>query len=1313
MIFTVCVGAPALAQVPIDARQIPAELKPWVPWVKSQNPDLDCALAPAGRECVWPGSLTVEAGATSGRWRLLLRNDRTIEVPVPGGAGTWPADLRVDGRSAPVVERAGVPMVRVPPGNHTVTARLAYTKRPASLPVPSAVGQVTLTVDGAVVPFPQIDSDGLRLGAVDDANRESEHLGIEVSRRIVDGVPVVVHTAIDLRASGRGREVDLGEVLLPGTRAVALVANLPARFTAEGTLRIQVRPGTYRVLFRAVHDGTVDALTRPSSVDPWPDTETWAVETNDPVRAVNLDGVPGIDPSRTTLPDDWRGLPTFAVPQGGTLRFETLRRGDPDPAPNQLTLFRDLWLDLDGRGLTVRDRFSGEMHRGWRLDMTEPYALGHVAASGEDLVVTASEQGAVGVELRSETVELVAESRVENRPATLPAVGWAADVVELNATLHLPPGFRLLAGTGVDHIDGSMVDDWSLFDLFFVLVLAMATARLMGWPWGVVALFALAFARHESGAPQWTWAIVLALIALQRVANEGLPKQSVRLLRIGALLVLVIQLIPFSVRHLERGLFPSLENQGTFSLLYLDDSFADISFQERAVDVERARPKEQPVSKKKKYLSLQVDPKAVVQTGPGVPEWTFNQASLSWSGPVSQAQSLRLVVLSPFTNLLLAILRITLLGALALKLAELTREQLIHRGAPLARIAVVLLAVLPWLSSPAAAAPSPELLDALKTRLSVPNCEKDCVTVADAKLSMSGDVLTLRAEVHAATATSWPVPGPTKVFVPKRVTVDGRTAVAMARLRDGFLHVRLDEGVHKVVVTGPVPPVDALPLAFAIAPKRLAWSGQGWALDGLKADGTVEASVQLARMLGEASTAQSTENLTPWLEVHRHLDLGLPWRVRTTVRRVGPTDYPVSIKVPLLAGEAVTEGGFESTNGIVSVSLDRDQVDAEWLSTIPTTARLDLTAPSGVPWTEVWTLSCSPLFACSTQGPAPLAHVDSGTWNPRWRVWPGEALRIDVSRPAGVEGQTTTIDEAVLDLRPGRRNLVASLTLRIRSSQGGRQTVRLPEGAELQSVTLDNVARPLQLRDGRELPVPLTPGTQSVVIRWQQAKAASIVDRMPEVDLGGPAVNVRTIVHPSRDRWIVWLANPGTQWGPVPLMWTYVIAVFILAPILARLRFSPLGVVSWLLLGLGMTQVSILAPLTVAVWFFALAWRKERPVADAVWFNLLQLGLAGLTVVAMICLYSAIHTGLLWQPDSQVAGAGSSDDMLFWFVDRVDSTVPSPTLMTLPLWAWRIVMLAWSLWLAASLVRWVPWAWQAWSDGGVMRRRTPAEDETP
>ena len=52
-----------------------------------------------------------------------------------------------------------MPKVMLDEGEHTVTARVPWTARPTSLPVPAAVRTIALTLDGSAVPFPRLDSD--------------------------------------------------------------------------------------------------------------------------------------------------------------------------------------------------------------------------------------------------------------------------------------------------------------------------------------------------------------------------------------------------------------------------------------------------------------------------------------------------------------------------------------------------------------------------------------------------------------------------------------------------------------------------------------------------------------------------------------------------------------------------------------------------------------------------------------------------------------------------------------------------------------------------------------------------------------------------------------------------------------------------------------------------------------------------------------------------------------------------------------------------------------------------------------------------
>ena len=69
----------------------------------------------------------------------------------------------------------------------------------------------------------------------------------------------------------------------------------------------------------------------------------------------------------------------------------------------------------------------------------------------------------------------------------------------------------------------------------------------------------------------------------------------------------------------------------------------------------------------------------------------------------------------------------------------------------------------------------------------------------------------------------------------------------------------------------------------------------------------------------------------------------------------------------------------------------------------------------------------------------------------------------------------------------------------------------------------------------------------------------------------------------------------------------------------------------------------------------------------------------------------------------QVQGYGSNAYLLNWYQDRVSDTYPQATLLSVPLMFYRLLMLAWALWLAFSLLKWLKWGWLGFSKGGLWR----------
>jgi hypothetical protein len=328
---------------------------------------------------------------------------------------------------------------------------------------------------------------------------------------------------------------------------------------------------------------------------------------------------------------------------------------------------------------------------------------------------------------------------------------------------------------------------------------------------------------------------------------------------------------------------------------------------------------------------------------------------------------------------------------------------------------------------------------------------------------------------------------------------------------------------------------------------------------------------------------------------------------------------------------------------------------------------------------------------------------DSEEWVYRYYPRPGETLKVAVTRPVAVVGQTLAIDSVLHDSQFGKRSVNGSLTLSYRSTQGGRHVLKFPETARVTTVTVDNEPLPLRPEKGA-LQLSLLPGQHTVGVTWTEARGATTVTRPAKIDLGTAASNITTTLNLPADRWPLFVAGGGV--GPAVLYWGELVVFLLLAWGLGRLALSPLKRWEWLLLGLGLSTLSWFVFLGVVVWMLALRWRASwNHLAVARWpFNAVQLVLAALTVgVVGTLVFSGIRYGLLAAPDMSVAGPGSYSGRFQWFDDRSTSALSQPLVLSVPIWIYKTLMFAWALWIAMALARWLKLAWQAWSSGGFWR----------
>jgi hypothetical protein len=213
--------------------------------------------------------------------------------------------------------------------------------------------------------------------------------------------------------------------------------------------------------------------------------------------------------------------------------------------------------------------------------------------------------------------------------------------------------------------------------------------------------------------------------------------------------------------------------------------------------------------------------------------------------------------------------------------------------------------------------------------------------------------------------------------------------------------------------------------------------------------------------------------------------------------------------------------------------------------------------------------------------------------------------------------------------------------------------------------------------------------------------------------LNAPAANIAMNQTLPESRWVLWTWGPTA--GPAVLYWSQLIVLLLAAWLLARYAPTPLKWHQWLLLGLGFSAFAWGAYAMVVAWLILVGLRARHtlPARYGVLFNLSQVVLALVTVIAIAVLVSAVPKGLLGLPDMHVEGNESTAWSLNWFADQTDNVLPQAGVLSVSLWVYKIAMLLWALWLANALIGWLRWGFEAWSQGGYWRKGKSAPTEPP
>ena len=1317
---------------PLSKENIPEPLKPWVNWVLQDEEKYQCPFFYNNfqqKRCGWPGELRLELQATQAQFSSHWQVYKDSWISLPGSQKYWPQNVRVNKQLARVMAHQGKPGIKLAAGSYKITGDFFWDRMPDSLTIPQDTGLFSLTINGKDIFSPTLKNGHVWLkesdiGQKKPKNIENKH-DLQVFRKVVDSIPLQLITYLELEVSGNQREIKLSHALLKDFIPVVLNSPLPARLESDGSLLLQVRPGRWHIELRARHPQQINKLSFNVDDASWPLTEIWSFSAQAFLRLVEIKQLKSIDPSQSNVPGEWKGLPAYLLKQGDAMLFKVISRGDPQPEPSQLSLKRTLWLDFDGNAYTVSDTITGKMTSAWRLDVVPGMQLGQVKLNGKNQLITySSKANKQGIEVRKGNINLVADSRINGSISHINAVGWEQKFKQVQAELNLPPGWRLLTVSGVDNDPNSWISQWTLLDLFLVLIASLAISRLWSVYWGVIALITLSICWHEPQSPHFIWLNILAAIALIRVLPAGKFQNMLKGYRNTCWLVLLVIVIPFMVSQIRIALYPQLERQWQKIAQTTYNRAEPVSSMGQVMDMaesmssrsaSKMRKLASPAflgaeqNKVKQKIIERLDPDANIQTGPGLPQWQWKKIRLSWNGSVDPQQQVSLWYLSPAVNIVLNFLRVILVVVLSLLMFGLLDKKIKWQFPKFIWVFIIPLLLVP-IQDVSASFPEQKILDDLKSRLlEAPDCLPGCAQIPRMSLSINQQQLVIKLQVHTQQLVAVPLPAKFEQWFPNQVKVNGQNSQALIRRKDGSLWIQLNEGIHQVELQGLNPVQNKFSLPLPLKPHSTTIDSKGWHVEGIHEHGRTDNQLIFNRLKAVQLHSQEQQKklepsiLPAFIKIERTLNLALDWHITTRVVRVFNNDASVAFKFPLLKGESVTSSKVRVKNKQVQINMSSQQHSFQWESTLEKTAQIDLIAADTDLWVEVWRLDVSPIWHMESSGLAVVHHQDRGRWLPEWRPWPGEKLSLLITRPRAVKGSTLTIDKTELQIKPGKRSLESELKFTVRSSKAQQYTVQLPKQVKLQSVMINGLTQAIRQK-GTAVSLPIKPGQQSITLIWHKLQEQSILLTSPSIDMGIASVNNHIKILLGRDRWLLFTSGP--KFGPAVLFWGVLIVIVLFSIGLGKISLTPLKHWHWFLLLIGISQIPVESALLVVAWLMALGLRAKKQIVKPAYFNAAQIGLGLLTGLSLVLLFVAVQQGLLGSPDMQVVGNQSSAFNLNWYQDRSEGLLPTATVISVPLISYRILMLLWSLWLAVSLLNWLKWAWTCFSTEGLWKKKS-------
>lgn len=1289
----------------------PDWIEKWANWLKEHHPDVEC-IDP--KHCVWIGltSITIEEDQAS--FSLRGHADIPAWIELPGSSGSWPIEVQNNHVHLPVIpqqknathtEQYRHPTVFVEKGAFFIEGIITWNTPPSDIRVPASTGLFDIHFPDPSQPHDLINifhqKDGELFLRLDQEQKQHNSYSLEVIHKVHDGIPMEIESVYQLQIFQHPQPIYLGEVQATDQMVYAIdsdvqywLATLEKNDNSTMGLWIFAPVGEHTLTVHSIISAQEQQVSLPKRPNDWNQFEYIVLEENHNFRNIQLQSsnetypIQAIASEQSPIPEKWKHLPSYKIHKNGIISILELRKGNPHMPPNRLQLFREIWPALNGSGFILQDIITGSMYSGWTL---EPQSID--SQTTLDISSATSNGNAQTIFLSNPTMNTDTENTVPHEllsqrntavqwniisTTTHPLIsGWNVEYSRIQSTIHIPPRWKCLyvsAPISNNSMQYLLLCNWVLVIAgVWILRNSNLLHKLLYCVVGVLGSF----------TSPWTiliWQILHCLYGTYKQNLSGIVTLTCVFFTIGESVEL-------------------WSNRYSFHTPSIFNSFE--MFEESTYMPSNNRGMNKDFKTAQQYTQ-QEDIAYTVQMGQSVPSWMGTTVHAVWPNgiPPNQDTNLQMVLISTteqYIALFFAVGGMLLIGWRYNNKKNIL-PKINNKGTDLGII--LLCALTASFYAPKAHAEEDnitqytDLLTATQERevlqyIHQSHCIEDCQVISLVSVDIferetsHTPQLHIALEIHSAKDGYITLPGPTTLWRPTQVLVEGQPHYALQTNPQNFLEIRLQEGIYQIDMFGDIQ--DSLQLYWKDTPQKLNISSQEWSIEGLQSNGTIDGKITIHRNNTTTSAAQAEDNedgngfdmeMPQIIQIFRYLDIGREWRMHNTIRRMGQRSAE-DIFVPILPGEQPIHGSFSIVDASLRLSFAENEDTVSWTSVLNKTDQYTLIAPDSMTTTEQWQIRCGLQYQCIYQGITPISHIDTFDWKPKWYPAPKESLEIQVLPHAQASGSNYRINNVHIRHRLDLQKIHSSMTMEIHASESSFIELSIPPNIQIQHVQIDEDNYPFT--NDSTLLLPFGIGVQQVQIDWIATHTDTTIKHLQfvpsmEADIQINNVSIQ-IISPSPMLFASLTQNNRFWQSNMALNIVLVPTIILFALLFARQKSSTISFVSWIFLLAGAIQLGgTLGTIFIAVYWLQQGWSKKD------WKKLFSshMILLGLIFFGVI--------SLLGYPLTSCWFLQSSD--LHWYIDqlpRIEMAIPNITTLTIST-SWMFLgQSIWCLWCVTLL----------------------------